>query len=107
MSVKIIWDAEAAKQAALDEVALEGGESGEAGPGADFLRAKRREIIGDKTLKARAENLDVWLRDRLGDSVREAVAQTLSSEAMAVRASHLVERARLRQYRKRVSQARG
>jgi hypothetical protein len=106
MSVKIIWDAEAVKQAALAEVTREGSKSDAQGPGADFLRAKRREIIGDKALKARAENLAEWLREKLGDSVREAVAQTLSSEAMAVRASHLVERARLREYRERIAQAR-
>lgn len=107
MSVKIIWDADSIRRAASERA--EGmnitQKLNARGPGADFLRAKQHELIADQTLKQQAEQLAGWLGERLGGSVRETVARMLPSEAMALAVSHLVERARLKQYRERLSQA--
>lgn len=107
MSVKIIWDAQAIRRAAREmaEDLRVTSKADVGGPGADFLRAKRREIVGDEALKAQAERIADWLGESLGDSAREAVVRTLPSEAMALTASHLVERNRLRQYRDRLARA--
>ena len=107
MSVKIIWNPQAVSRMAVEQaedlrVTIN---TKARGPGADFLRAKQREIIQDEALKAQAEAVKDWLGETLSGSVRETVARTLPSELMVLAASHLVERARLEEYRERVSQA--
>jgi hypothetical protein len=108
MSVKILWNAEAIKQAGVEmaERLRDKNRDEAMGPGASFLQSKRRDIIGDKALKSRAEELAAWLGERLGATVRESVARVLPSPAMAVAVSHLVERARLGQYNERLATAR-
>ena len=108
MSVKILWNAEAIRHAGVEMAERLRHKNGDEamGPGASFLQSKRREIIGDKALKARAEELAAWLGERLDDTVRESVARVLPSPAMAVAVSHLVERARLDQYNERLASAR-
>jgi len=112
MSVKVIWDAQTVKRAASERAAdsraadsLAANKAEASGPGAGFLRAKQDEIIRDEALKAQAERIRDWLCEALGESVRETVARTLPSEVMVLAASHLVERARLRDYRARLAQA--
>src|SRR5579885_2170087 len=65
-----------------------------AGSGTAFLLAKRREILGDESSKLRAEELAAWLDRGLAGLVRESAVRLRPSESLAVRAAHLVERAR-------------
>jgi hypothetical protein len=125
MSVKIRWEAEKSKverQKAKEEGGGAGGGSdaaagGGAGPessggarghtpgggsGTAFLLARRREILGDEALRRRAEGVAAWLASRVSELVRESAARTSPSEALVVRAAHLVERARLSEYRGQV-----
>lgn len=73
-----------------------------AGRGTAFLLAKRREVLGGEALRRRAEEVAAWLASRVSGLVRESSARVLPSEALFVRAAHLVERARLEEYRARV-----
>lgn len=108
MSVKILWNAEAMRHAGIEmaEHVRDKNSRAVMGPGASFLESKRREIIGDKALKSRAEEINAWLDERLGDAVRESLAQVIPSPAMAVAVSHLVERIRLEVYNGRLANAR-
>jgi hypothetical protein len=72
------------------------------GRGTAFLLSKRREILGDEALRRRAEEVAAWLASRVSGLVRESSARVSPSEALFVRAAHLVERARLEEYRARV-----
>lgn len=72
------------------------------GRGTAFLLAKRREVLGDEALRRSAEEVAAWLVSRVSELVRESSARVRPSEALFVRASHLVERARLEAYRSRV-----
>ncbi|MDQ5836310.1 MAG: GvpL/GvpF family gas vesicle protein [Acidobacteriota bacterium] len=72
------------------------------GRGTAFLLSKRREVLGDEALRRSAEEVAAWLASRVSELVRESSARVSPSEALFVRASHLVERARLEAYRSRV-----
>lgn len=112
MSVKVIWNPGAVRIEAMGESSAATGdapsdESGlTSGRGTAFLMAKRREILGDETLKARAEAVAAWLAGHLGETVREMNAQVRPQETLVVAAAHLVERARLEEYRERLRAAR-
>jgi Gas vesicle synthesis protein GvpL/GvpF len=109
MSVKVIWKPEAVKHEDErgDARAESAGGAGQTtkGSGTAFLAAKRREILGDETLKVRAEELAAWLAACLGDVVREALVSLQPSESLVLSAAHLVERARLDEYREALRQA--
>jgi Gas vesicle synthesis protein GvpL/GvpF len=77
-----------------------------AGPGAAFLLAKRREILGDEAARARAEEVAAWLARRLDPVARDSRVAVRARSSLAVSAAHLVERARLCEYRERVGAAR-
>jgi hypothetical protein len=107
MSVKILWDREAAKRAAAEtDSRLARSDSENVGPGAAFLAAKRRDLICDDALRRQARALACWLEERLSDTVRESTARVCPTEGMAIRAAHLVARARLDEYRARIHEAR-
>lgn len=76
--------------------------SARVGRGTAFLLAKRREVLGDEARRRGAEEVAAWLASRVSGLVRESSARVRPSEALFVRASHLVERARLEEYRARV-----
>jgi hypothetical protein len=76
--------------------------SARVGRGTAFLLAKRREVLGDEARRRDAEEVAAWLASRVSGLVRESSARVHSAEALFVRASHLVERARLEEYRSRV-----
>jgi hypothetical protein len=76
--------------------------SARVGRGTAFLLAKRREVLGDEARRRDAEEVAAWLASRVSGLVRESSARVNSAEALFVRASHLVERARLEDYRARV-----
>jgi Gas vesicle synthesis protein GvpL/GvpF len=95
--------------AGLDSEAGVGASGGDAlsgsarvGLGTAFLLAKRREVLGDEARRRDAEEVAAWLASRVSELVRESSARVRSEEAIFVRASHLVERARLEEYRARV-----
>jgi hypothetical protein len=111
MSVKILRDAggttsEGATAQASEGRAANPGAQMSVGRGAAYLAAKRREMFGRAALKEQAEEIAAWLAERLGDAVRESRVRVSGEGALAVRAAHLVERARLEDYRELVRHAR-
>jgi hypothetical protein len=73
-----------------------------AGAGTAFLLKKRREILGEEGARRRAEETAAWLASGVGELAREAVVRLSPPEAIFVRAAHLVERARVAEYRARL-----
>ena len=110
MSVKVIWNVEAVKQEALTGDAKRDAPDDERGiirgRGAEFLAKKRREILGDETLRARAQDVVAWLDGHLGDIVRERQLRVRPMEALVVAAAHMVERERIEEYQERLRLAR-
>jgi hypothetical protein len=72
------------------------------GRGTAFLLAKRREVLGEEALRLRADEVAAWLTVGVSGLVRETAARVSPSEAIVVRAAHLVERGRVAEYRERV-----
>jgi hypothetical protein len=72
------------------------------GRGTAFLLAKRREILGEENLKARAEAAAARLAERVEGLAREADVRIIPEGPIVVRASHLVARADVSEYRARV-----
>ena len=111
MSVKLMSKGEAAGEAGtpfepagadapLKSSAGAAGSGG--GLGTAFLLAKRREMLGAEDSRRRAEELAAWLAAGLAGLVRDTEARLSPSEAIVVRAAHLVERGRVASYRERV-----
>jgi hypothetical protein len=98
MSVKIIWDKQAVESAAIERQQSDN-RIETLGPGTAFLVAKRREMIGSIALNEQAASVAGWLNERLGAMVREFSVSAHPQQALVVRAAHLVERARLEEYR--------
>ncbi len=97
MSVKIIWN--------TDQIDFE--ESAEAeGPGARFLKEKRREILGGERRAEQAREVAEWLHDELQSLVREEAVNLCPTEKLIVAAAHLVEREQVAEYRGRLTAAR-
>lgn len=99
MSVKLMGKAEGGRQKA--EVESEGG-AVSVGAGTAFLLKKRREMLGEEGARRHAEEAAAWLASGVGELVRETAARLSPSEAINVRAAHLVERARVEEYRARL-----
>ena len=111
MSVKVIWNVEAVKQVAMTANAKRDNAPDDRsgisrGSGAAFLAKKRREILGDETLKVRAEEIVAWLEGHLGEAVRERELRVRPMESLVVAAAHMVERGRLEEYQERLRLAR-
>ncbi|HEV7842497.1 MAG TPA: GvpL/GvpF family gas vesicle protein [Pyrinomonadaceae bacterium] len=110
MSVKIIWSTEDVRREGLKtegaDAAMEEDEPQAAGKGTAYLAARRREIMGDKLLKERAEELAAWLSERIGEAANDREVQVRPDESLVVRAAFLVERGRLHDYQERVEEAR-
>ena len=105
MSVKVICQPEPSDREAIERETITIVEGG-LGTGARFLAAKRREIAQGEIIKGRAGEVATWLAVNLGGTVRESVVRLHPSAGLAVAAAHLVERARLDEYRERLSAAR-
>ncbi len=101
MSVKLMSKAEGKGQEAKVESEAEG-TVGAAGAGTAFLLKKRREILGEEGARRRAEEAAAWLAAGVGELSREADARLSPSEAIFIRAAHLVERERVAEYRTRL-----
>jgi hypothetical protein len=71
------------------------------GLGTQFLLAKRREILGEETLKARAEAAAARLAERVGGLARATDVRLSPEGPIVVRAAHLVSRADVSEYRAR------
>lgn len=96
MSVKIIWENSAEKQAEThDETQVS-----ERGMGTNFLAEKRRQIIGDEHRAAEATEISTWLRDSLSGLIRDELVTIRPTERLVLSAAHLVERDKIAQYRK-------
>lgn len=111
MSVKVIWNVAAVREDVARPSGAQGTADDEAmrptqGSGTAFLVAKRREILGEELLKARAQGIAVWLAERLGDAVREAQVSVEPARSLVISAAHLVEKARLAEYREALKGAR-
>src|SRR5437763_864317 len=76
--------------------------SARVGTGTAFLLAKRREILGDEASRLGAEEVAAWLAAGVAGAVRDSDVRVRPSESLVVRAAHLVERARVEEYRERV-----
>jgi hypothetical protein len=74
----------------------------EGGRGTAFLLAKRREILGGEDARRRAEELAAWLAEGVSGLARETAARVRPAGAIAVSAAHLIERARVAEYRARL-----
>jgi hypothetical protein len=101
MSVKLMGKAEGTRRKAK-----EGDEGGvvetAAGAGTAFLLQKRREMLGAEGARRGAEEAAAWLASGVGGLARETAARLSPSEAIFVRAAHLVERGRVAEYRERL-----
>lgn len=97
MSVKIIGD--------TDQASLEA-EDVNLGPGARFLKEKRREILGGEQRAAQARAVAAWLHDEVGETIRQEQVSLCPTEKLMVAAAHLVPRERLSDYRDRAGKAR-
>lgn len=83
----------------------EGGEgdgSAAVGRGTAFLLKKRREALGGEEARLRAEGLAAWLAEGVAGLARESAVRVNPSEAIVVRAAHLVGRESVEQYRARL-----
>ena len=99
MSVKVIWTPFKSGKANL-QVANETDS-----PGAAFLKAKRREILGDEALVDAAKQLSSWLHDKTSQFVSAEDVAVRPSQKLVVAASHLVERRRIGDYQRAVKAA--
>lgn len=72
------------------------------GRGTAFLLAKRREILGEESLKARAEDVAARLAECVEGLARETDVRLSPEGPIVVRAAHLVSRADVTEYRARV-----
>ncbi len=102
MSVKLMRKSEVGSR--KSEVDAEGGSAGlkAAGAGTAFLLKKRRELLGEEGARRRAEEAAAWLASGVGGFARETAERLSPSEAIFVRAAHLVERGRVEEYRARL-----
>lgn len=76
------------------------------GPGTAFLLEKRRAILGDETEAAQKGQLSEWLREKLNDLIKEEkISVTRSETVILARADHLISRADVQEYRKKMAKA--
>lgn len=97
MSVKIISHPE---QTENDRSATD-----EEGPGARFLKEKRREIFGGERRAEQAKEVSAWLQDSVRPLVRDEQVSLCPTEKLIVAAAHLVERVLVDEYREQVGEA--
>lgn len=102
MSVKLLEKPGAKGRKPEAEGEAVGTEAGAAGAGTAFLLKKRRELLGEEGARRRAEGAAAWLAGGLAGLAQETAERLSPSEALFVRAAHLVERARVGEYRARL-----
>ena len=97
MSVKIIWNTDWTESVS---------EKNDLGPGAAFLRAKRREILGGERRAEQARQVASWLQEQVRPLVRQEEVSLCPTEKLIVAAAHLVPREEVAPYRERLAEAR-
>jgi len=95
MSVKIIRELSTANSA-----------HGEITSGTTFLQEKQREIRGSEQSAAEAKDISTWLQDQVKALTRDEQVIVRPSEKLVVAAAHLVERAKIPQYKETLAAAR-
>jgi hypothetical protein len=108
MGIKIIWQAHSTnKETQSEEVSANSSDGKQLveGAGSAFLMAKRQEIICEKILADKAQEIASWLNERLAASIRKDQTRVRPDEKLVLTAAHLVERAGLEQYRRTLKQA--
>ncbi|HKG61778.1 MAG TPA: GvpL/GvpF family gas vesicle protein [Pyrinomonadaceae bacterium] len=81
-------------------------ESKNVGPGTAFLLEKRRELVRDEAGATQKGQLSEWLRDKLGDLIKEEkISITPSETVILARADHLIERVHVQEYRAKMAKA--
>lgn len=100
MSVKIIWELPKESEVMQEETDTA------QGAGALFLAAKRREIFGNEQRTTEAQTISDWLKQRVSGLTRDQQVTLRPSERLVLAAAHLVERAKIDEYRQRVAAAR-
>lgn len=104
MGVKVRLDGSAkvkTKESAVNAEVVNNEAAG-VGSGTAFLLAKRREILGGEALKARAEEAAARLAECVESLARESDVRLSPEGPIVVRASHLVARGDVAEYRERV-----
>jgi hypothetical protein len=101
MSVKLLEESRGVEGAEAGSREAEGAPA-EVGRGTAFLLSKRRELLGGEEARRRAEELAAWLAAGVSGLARETAARVRPAGAMALSAAHLVERARVAEYRARL-----
>ena len=100
MNVRMICDIDGAG------TSQESKNAGELKPGTAFLLEKRREIFGEEAGVAQKGQLSAWLRDKVGDLIKEEkISVTSSGSVILARADHLIERADVQEYRTKMATA--
>lgn len=102
MGVKLRLVEGATFAAEESEVKVEEAAQEVSGKGTAFLLAKRREIVGEEALKARAERAAERLAVCVAGLARESDVRLSPEGPIVVRASHLVAREHVSEYRARV-----
>jgi len=75
-------------------------------PGTAFLLEKRREILREKAGIAQKEQFSTWLREKLGDLIKEEKISVNPSETVILaKADHLIERVDVQEYRTKMARA--
>lgn len=97
MSVKIISN--------TDQADLEENDDAE-GPGARFLKQKRRELLGGERRTEEAKQVAAWLKEQLGTYPQQEEITLCPTEKLIVAAAHLVTRDHVAAYRDRLASAR-
>jgi Gas vesicle synthesis protein GvpL/GvpF len=99
MSVKIIWQAASTEH----NEAIASAE----GSGTSFLKEKRRELLGDEHRSKEVKEISEWLHQTVSGLTRDEQTTVKTADKVMLAASHLVERAKLKQYQAKVTEARG
>lgn len=88
------------------ETSHESKNENEPGPGTAFLLEKRREIRREEAGAAQKDELSAWLREKLGDLIKEEkISFTPSETVILARADHLIERVNVQEYRTTMAEA--
>jgi len=100
MSIKIIWELTQHDKPNPPDAATN------QGAGTTFLAEKRREILGDDHRSQAATEISSWLREKVGGLIRDEQVTLRPAEKLVLSAAHLVDRAKLHDYKEAVAAAR-
>jgi hypothetical protein len=101
MSVKIIWEPQETSEAQpkSEELVTQGA-------GTSFLAEKRRRILGNEARATEAAEICTWLNNTIAGLTRDEQVTVRPTEKLVLAAAHLVERAKISEYRGKIAEAR-